>query len=44
MYGSILVGISSEEDRSTLPEDVILAHSLTDDDLRSRFVESLQAS
>lgn len=44
MYGSILVGISSEEDRSTLPEDVILAHSLTDDDLRNRFVESLQAS
>lgn len=44
MYGSILVGISSEEDRSTLPEEVILAHSLTDEDLRNRFVESLQAS
>ncbi len=42
MYGSILVGVSSEEDRSTLPEDVILAHSLSDDDLRNRFVESLQ--
>jgi tetratricopeptide (TPR) repeat protein len=44
MYGSILVAVSSEEDRSTLPEDVILAHSLTDEDLRNRFVESLQVS
>jgi hypothetical protein len=44
MYGSVLVGISTDEDRSTLPEEVILAHSLTDEDLRNRFVESLQAS
>ncbi len=44
MFGSILVGISSDEDRSSLPEDVVLPHSLTDDDLRNRFVASLQAS
>ncbi|MDT8070447.1 MAG: tetratricopeptide repeat protein [Terriglobia bacterium] len=44
MFGSILVGVSSDEDRTALPQDVVLAHSLTDDDLRTRFMESLQAS
>jgi tetratricopeptide (TPR) repeat protein len=44
MFGAVLVGISSDEDSSDLPEEVVLAHSLSDDDLRSRFVESLQAS
>ncbi len=44
MFGSVLVGISSDEDRTSLPDDVVLSHSLADDELRQRFAESLQAS
>lgn len=44
MFGAVLVGVSSDEDRSALPEEVTLAHSLSDDDLRNRFIEALQAS
>ncbi|MGE5113817.1 MAG: tetratricopeptide repeat protein [Acidobacteriaceae bacterium] len=44
MFGAVLVGVSSDEDRSALPEEVMLAHSLSDDDLRNRFIEALQAS
>jgi hypothetical protein len=42
-FGSILVAISSDEDRITLPQNVVFAHSMTDEDVRRRILESLQA-
>jgi tetratricopeptide (TPR) repeat protein len=43
MFGSALVAVNSDEDRITLPQNVVFAHSLTDEDVRRRIVESLQA-
>lgn len=43
MFGSVLVAVNSDEDRSTLPQNVVFPHSLTDDDVRRRIVDSLQA-
>jgi hypothetical protein len=43
IFGSILVAVSSDEDRTRLPQNVILAHSLTDDDVRRRLAELLEA-
>jgi tetratricopeptide (TPR) repeat protein len=44
MFGSILVAVSSDEDRTRLPQNVILAHSLTDEDVCRRLLESLRGS
>jgi tetratricopeptide (TPR) repeat protein len=44
MFGVVLVGVASDEDHTALPEDVVLPHSLTDDDIRTRLVDSLRAS
>lgn len=44
MFGVVLVGVASDEDRTVLPEEVVLPHSLSDDDIRTRLVDSLRAS
>jgi Flp pilus assembly protein TadD len=44
MFGVVLVGVASDEDRTSLPDDVVLPHSLSDDDIRLRLVDSLRAS
>jgi hypothetical protein len=43
MFGSVLVAVNSDEDRTTLPQNVVFAHSLTDEDVRRRIRESLHA-
>jgi hypothetical protein len=43
MFNVLLVGVASDEDRSALPEDVVLPHSLSDDDIRARLVDSFRA-
>ncbi len=42
MFGTVLVGIGSGEDRTKLPDDVLLPHSLSDQDFRERLVEALR--
>lgn len=42
--GIALVGIGADDDRSILPDNVVLAHSLPDSDLTARLAESLRAS
>ena len=44
MFGVLLVGVASDDDRSALPEEVVLPHSLSDDDIRARLVDSLSNS
>ena len=41
MFGVLLVGVASDDDKSALPEEVVLPHSLSDDDIRTRLVDSL---
>ena len=43
MFGSVLVAVNSDEDRIALPQNVVFPHSLTDEDVRHRIIESLQA-
>jgi tetratricopeptide (TPR) repeat protein len=44
MFKVVLVGVASDEDRTSVPEEVVLPHSLSDDDIRARLVDSLRAS
>ena len=41
MFRVLLVGVASDDDKSALPEEVVLPHSLSDDDIRARLVDSL---
>ncbi|HEX6880259.1 MAG TPA: tetratricopeptide repeat protein, partial [Terriglobales bacterium] len=42
MFGTALVGIGSGDDRTKLPDDVLLPHSLSDQDFRERLLEALR--
>jgi len=44
MFNVVLVGVASDDDRTALPEEVVLPHSLSDDDIRYRLVDSLRNS
>ncbi len=41
MFRVLLVGVASDDDKSALPEDARLPHSLSDDDIRARLIDSL---
>ena len=42
MFAAVLVGIGSDEDRTAMPDEVVLPHSLTDTDLQTRLVDCLR--
>ena len=44
MFAAVLVGVASDEDRNTMPDEVVLPHSLTDTDLQTRLVDCLRKS